>query len=110
VNYDNSLVVTITVTCNLWAPSSGDHSFAGGAIYQPPQRSCSRSKWLDEVHRYMLQQWSSTVLKQRLCKSFRRYLYFCFSLCYHRFISKHISNNISLPTSSTYKSLVPVSL
>jgi len=25
VNYDNSLVVTITVTCNLWAPSSGDH-------------------------------------------------------------------------------------
>jgi len=25
VNYDDSLVVTITVTCNLWAPSSGDH-------------------------------------------------------------------------------------
>jgi len=27
VNYDNSLVVTITVTCCLWAPSSGDHLF-----------------------------------------------------------------------------------
>jgi len=27
VNYDNSLVVTITVTCNLWAPSCGDHLF-----------------------------------------------------------------------------------
>ena len=25
MNYDNSLVVTITVTCNLWAPSSGGH-------------------------------------------------------------------------------------
>jgi len=24
VNYDNSFVVTIAVTCNLWAPSSGD--------------------------------------------------------------------------------------
>jgi len=37
VNYDNSLVVTITVTCNLWAPSSGDHLFTCGAIYLPPQ-------------------------------------------------------------------------
>jgi len=27
VNYDNSLVVTITVTCYSWAPSSGDHLF-----------------------------------------------------------------------------------
>jgi len=35
VNY-NSLVVTITVTCNLWAPSSGDHLFACGAIYLLP--------------------------------------------------------------------------
>jgi len=25
VNYDNSLVVTITVTRCLWSPSSGDH-------------------------------------------------------------------------------------
>jgi len=25
VNYDNSLVVTITVTRYLWVPSSGDH-------------------------------------------------------------------------------------
>jgi len=24
VNYDNSLVVTITVTCYSWVPSSGD--------------------------------------------------------------------------------------
>jgi len=36
VNYDNSLVVTITVTCNLWAPSCGDHLFTCGAIYLPP--------------------------------------------------------------------------
>jgi len=27
VNYDNSLVVTITVTCYSWAPSSGNHLF-----------------------------------------------------------------------------------
>jgi len=27
VNYDNSLVVTIKVTCDLWAPSTGDHFF-----------------------------------------------------------------------------------
>jgi len=38
VNYDNSLVVTITVTCNLWAPSSDDHLFTCGAIYLPPQQ------------------------------------------------------------------------
>jgi len=25
VNYDDSLVVTITVTCYLWVPSIGDH-------------------------------------------------------------------------------------
>jgi len=29
-------VVTITVTCDLWAPSSGDHLFTCGAIYLPP--------------------------------------------------------------------------
>jgi len=37
VNYDNSLVVTITVTCYSWAPSSGDHSFSCGTISRPPQ-------------------------------------------------------------------------
>ena len=36
MNYDNSLVVTITVTCNLWAPYNGDHLFTCGAIYLPP--------------------------------------------------------------------------
>jgi len=36
VNYDNSLVVTITVTCYLWVPSSGDHLFTCGAISRPP--------------------------------------------------------------------------
>jgi len=25
VNYDNSFVMTITVTCYLWSPSTGDH-------------------------------------------------------------------------------------
>jgi len=37
VNYDNSLVVTITLTCYLWAPSSGDHLFTCGAIARPLQ-------------------------------------------------------------------------
>jgi len=36
VNYDKSLVVTITVTCYSWASSSGDHLFTWGAIYRPP--------------------------------------------------------------------------
>jgi len=36
VNYDNSVVVTIAVTCHLWAPSGGDHLFTCGAIYLPP--------------------------------------------------------------------------
>jgi len=36
VNYDNSLVVTITVTCYSWAPSSGDHLFTCVAIFWPP--------------------------------------------------------------------------
>jgi len=30
VNYDYSLVVTITVTSDSWTPSSGDHLFACG--------------------------------------------------------------------------------
>ena len=29
-------MVTITVTCNLWTPSSGDNLFTCGAIYLPP--------------------------------------------------------------------------
>jgi len=36
VNYDTSLVVTIAVTCHLWAPSIDDHFFACGAISRPP--------------------------------------------------------------------------
>jgi len=39
VNYDKSLVVTITMTCDLWAPCSGDTLFACGAISRPPQES-----------------------------------------------------------------------
>jgi len=35
--------VTITVTCNLWAPSSGDHLFTCGAISRPPQYATFRS-------------------------------------------------------------------
>jgi len=38
VNYDNSLVVTITVTCYSRAPSSGDPLFSSGTIYRPPQQ------------------------------------------------------------------------
>jgi len=30
MNHDISLVVTITVTCYSWAPSSGDHLFTCG--------------------------------------------------------------------------------
>jgi len=37
VNFDNSLVVTITVNCYLWAPSSSDHIFTCCAISSPPQ-------------------------------------------------------------------------
>jgi len=32
-----SLVVTITVTCYSWAPSSGDHFLTCGAIFWPRQ-------------------------------------------------------------------------
>jgi len=41
VNYDHSLVVTITVTCYSWAPSSGDHLFTCGAISRSPQQAGS---------------------------------------------------------------------
>jgi len=41
MNYDNSLVVTIIVTCYSWAPSSGDHVFTCGAIFWPPQHTVS---------------------------------------------------------------------
>jgi len=37
VNHDDSLVVTITVTCYSWAPSRGDHLFTCGAIVWLPQ-------------------------------------------------------------------------
>jgi len=36
MNYDLSFVVTVTVTCYSWSPSSGDYLFACGAIYPPP--------------------------------------------------------------------------
>jgi len=38
VNYDNSLVVTITMTCRLWVPSSDDHLFTCEAIFWPAHR------------------------------------------------------------------------
>jgi len=47
VNYDNSLVVTTTVTCNLWAPSSGDNLFTCGAIYLPPHVPLH---WATQLH------------------------------------------------------------
>jgi len=37
VNYDNSFVVTITVTCYSWAPSGDDHLFSCSAISRLPQ-------------------------------------------------------------------------
>jgi len=33
VNYDNLLVVTITVTCYSWAPFSGNHLLTCGVIF-----------------------------------------------------------------------------
>jgi len=41
MNYDISLVVTITVTCYSWAPSSGDLFFTCGVIFRPPHLSVS---------------------------------------------------------------------
>jgi len=76
VNYDNSLVVTITVTCNLWAPSSCDHLFTCSAIYLPPQRTPSAgfAKLMFVVHflrclllqrKYPLLTWFSVYSKIR---------------------------------------------
>jgi len=42
VNYDNSLVATITVSCYSWAPSSGDYLFSCGAISRPPHIASKR--------------------------------------------------------------------
>jgi len=42
-------VVSITVTCSLWAPSSGDYLFTCGAIYLPPQQ-CGQVYWWQEFH------------------------------------------------------------
>jgi len=49
VNYDNSLVVTITVTRYLWAQSSGDHLCTCGAIFRPPQEDLIA--WIGQVTR-----------------------------------------------------------
>jgi len=35
MNYDLFVVMTITMTCYLWAPSTGDHLVACGAISRP---------------------------------------------------------------------------
>jgi len=49
VKYYKSVVVTITVTCYLWAPSNGDHFLACGGFSKPPhfnaviKRSVARS-------------------------------------------------------------------
>jgi len=44
VNYDNSLVVTITVTCYLWAPFGSDHvAPAPGRHIQPPELRRNRA-------------------------------------------------------------------
>jgi len=60
MDYDNSLVVTITVTCDLWAPSTGDHLFTCGAIFRPPHYTRSieseSSDW-DNFVRYFLIVW-----------------------------------------------------
>jgi len=45
VKYDNSLVVTVTVTRYLWAPSSRDHLFTCGAIYPLPQYRKKLARW-----------------------------------------------------------------
>jgi len=53
VNYDNSLVVTITVTCYSWAPSSGEHLFTCGAIYRPPHMSDFSSQFVSRPQNYI---------------------------------------------------------
>jgi len=37
--YDNPLVVTITVACYLWAPTSGYYLFTCGATSRPPHQT-----------------------------------------------------------------------
>ena len=49
MNYDNSLVVTVTVTCYSWAPSSGDHLFTCGAISGPPHLQFGKTYVCKEI-------------------------------------------------------------
>jgi len=50
VNYDNSLVVTLTVPCYSWAPSSGDHLFTCGVIHRPPHPWLEPTVFGNELH------------------------------------------------------------
>jgi len=45
VNFYHSLVATITATCGLWAPTTGDHLFTCGAISRPPQPPGNDEAW-----------------------------------------------------------------
>jgi len=45
VNYDNSLVVAITVTCYSWAPSTDDHLFTCGTIFRQPHGTDAGWTW-----------------------------------------------------------------
>jgi len=79
VNYDNSLVVTITVTCNLWAPFSGDHLFTCGAIYLPPQSSKTDGNKSADL-KPMSDRWPK--------ESFPR-VFLCKSLCWKKVLMMH---------------------
>jgi len=63
VNYYNSLVVTITVTCYSWAPSSDDHLFTCGAILWPPHQERLRY-WIPSS--WSLRRVGSQILVLRL--------------------------------------------
>jgi len=66
VNYDNSLVVTITVTCDSWAPSSGDYLFTCCAIYRPPHMHARAEVGPDPDCRSRLRQDSVFFFRTRI--------------------------------------------
>jgi len=66
VNYDNSLVVTITVTCYSWAPSSGDHLFSCGAISRPPHIPVKFAQSYEKIWIQHFQQFIGICIKSNV--------------------------------------------
>ena len=69
MNCDDSLVVTIMVTCYIRSPSNGDHLFTCGAIFRSPHSKAKQSVLRNFVFDYLDEFLTRKVLDKRGTKN-----------------------------------------